>query len=421
MEPLVYGCVCSEGETGLVARNSYNLPGYGFRSASLQFVEGPAVAAQTSTDSEEAALSLTMAVVASSPGPLLLLDGDLNIVAASDSFSTTFDVDAAAAIGSGLSSLGAGEWDAPQLGSLLAATRSGAAKIGAYEMDLKRPGLAMRSVVIHAQRLVYLDLENVRVLMAVTDVTDARANEKLMDEALRQNLVLLQEVRHRVANSLQIIASVLLQNAKKSRSEEARLHLKDAHNRVMSVAELERQLAGSGSRSVELGAYFGNLCHSIAASMIADPAKVSLTVTGAGGVVGDRVSVSLGLIVTELVINALKHAFPDSRSGKVTVDCQVHGPNWTLAVSDDGVGMPADPAEIRTGLGTSIVQALAAQLQATVTTEAANPGTRVAIAHTQVGLADAVAADGMDAGRSARGPGDPSSTSSEKGIRHADR
>ena len=127
--------------------------------------------AAQSTDAEDAALSLTLAVVASSPGPLLLLDGDLNIVAASDSFSTTFEVDAADAVGGRLSSLGAGEWDVPQLGSLLAATRSGAAKIGAYEMDLKRPGLAMRNVVVHAQRLVYLDLENVRVLMAVTDVT----------------------------------------------------------------------------------------------------------------------------------------------------------------------------------------------------------------------------------------------------------
>jgi hypothetical protein len=74
----------------LAADISENLLGYGFRSASLQFLEGTAVAAQTPVYSEEAALSLTMAVVGSSPGPLLLLDGDFNVVAASASFDSTF-------------------------------------------------------------------------------------------------------------------------------------------------------------------------------------------------------------------------------------------------------------------------------------------------------------------------------------------
>jgi two-component sensor histidine kinase len=350
------------------------------------------MAAQTPTHSEEAALSLTMAVVASSPGPLLLLDGDLNVVAASTSFSSAFEVDQASMPGRALSSLGAGEWHVPQLRSLLDATLSGAAKIEAYEMDLKRPGRDDRHLVIHAQRLVYLDLENHRLLMAVSDVTEARADAKLKDDALRQNLVLLREVRHRVANSLQIIASVLLQNAKKTQSDETRSHLRDAHHRVMSIAALERQLAGTGARAVELHTYFGKLCDSIAASMIGDAHKISLSVTGTGGVVDDRVSVSLGLIVTELVINALKHAFPDGRPGAIVVHCEFHGPNWILSVTDDGVGMPTDPAEVRVGLGTSIVQALAAQLLATIETEPAHPGTRVVVAHTQIALVDDVAA-----------------------------
>ena len=339
------------------------------------------MAARSSSSTEEAALSLTMAVVASSTGPLLLLDGDLNIVAASTSFSRAFDVDAESATGQPLSSLGAGEWATPQLRSLLDATLSGAAKIEAYEIDLKRPGRETRRLVVHAQRLVYLDLENRRLLMAVSDVTDARADEKIKDDALRQNLVLLQEVRHRVANSLQIIASVLLQNARKSQSEETRGHLHDAHHRVMSIAALERQLAGSGDGEVDVGAYFRNLCDSIAASMIRDSQQLSLAVAGPCGVVEARVSVSLGLIVTELVINALKHAFPEGRCGKIVVDCDFRHANWSLTVSDDGVGMPVNPALVRTGLGTSIVEALAKQLEASVEIGPGRPGTRVVIAH----------------------------------------
>lgn len=334
---------------------------------------------------EEAALSLALAVVAASAGPLLLLDGDLNIVAASASFSQVFELDPPGAPGMPLAGLGDGEWDVPQLRSLLEATLSGAATIEAYEMDLKRPGRGARRLIIHAQRLVYLDLDNQRLVMAVTDVTDARASEREKDDILAQNLILLQEVRHRVANSLQIIASVLLQNARRTRSDETRGHLKDAHSRVMSVAALERLLAGSSEEQVELRGYFTSLCRSIGASMIADSDQLSLAVTGARGQVEGRVSVSMGLIVTELVINALKHAFPENRSGRITVACEFQGPNWTLVVTDNGVGMPSDPPQ---GLGTSIVQALAKQLDARVEIAPAQPGTRVTVTHNQVALVD---------------------------------
>jgi two-component sensor histidine kinase len=89
------------------------------------------------------------------------------------------------------------------------------------------------------------------------------------------------------------------------------------------------------------------------------------------------------LIVTELVINALKHAFPVNRGGNILVDYHSQGRNWTLSVSDNGVGMPAIPIA-QAGLGTTIVRALAAQLGAHVSVTDANPGTRVSVAHAQV-------------------------------------
>jgi two-component sensor histidine kinase len=92
------------------------------------------------------------------------------------------------------------------------------------------------------------------------------------------------------------------------------------------------------------------------------------------------VTVSLGLIVTELVINALKHAFPNQRRGRITVDYHSTEPGWMLTVSDDGVGMPP-AAETHSGLGSTIVQALASKLDATVEIFDTNPGTRVSIAH----------------------------------------
>ena len=144
-----------------------------------------------------------------------------------------------------LSRSGAGEWDVPQLRSLLNATLSGAAEVDAYEMDLKRDGRAPRRLVITAHQLDYGDAANVRLLLAVSDVTDARLAERLKDDLLREKAILFQELQHRVANSLQIIASVLMQSARRVPSAETRSHLYDAHSRVMSVAALQQQLAAS--------------------------------------------------------------------------------------------------------------------------------------------------------------------------------
>jgi two-component sensor histidine kinase len=122
--------------------------------------------------------------------------------------------------------------------------------------------------------------------------------------------------------------------------------------------------------------------------MIGDADQLSIDVATDKSKVHADVSVSLGLIVTELVINALKHAFPDGRSGKILVAYQARGPNWSLSVTDDGVGMPAGPVRATVGLGTSIVEALATQLRARVHVASANPGTNVSVIHTQIAVVD---------------------------------
>ena len=331
------------------------------------------------------AFSLTLAVVTASPAPLLLLDGRLTVVAASLSFCDVFELEPARVIGQPLYALDDGDWDSPGLRILMDATVGGQAAAEARDIDLKRPRRRARQLIIQARRLVYLDLEQTRILIGVTDITEATADAARQEKLLEENSVLLREVRHRVANSLQIIASVLLQNARKTSSEETRGHLKDAHGRVMAVAALERLLSTSESGDVDVHAYFGSLCQSIAASMIADPEQVSLTVEGGPGTVEARVSVSLGLIITELVINALKHAFPGERKGRIEVDYNFQGPNWVLRVRDDGVGMSRG-ATGGSGMGTSIVQALARQLGAIVEITPRHPGTQVSIQHIQVAL-----------------------------------
>jgi two-component sensor histidine kinase len=343
------------------------------------------------------ALNLALAVVASSTAPLLLLGEDLKLIAASKSFCRAFQIDPASVPGQPFRELGSGEWGVPQLLGLLKATASGYAEIDNYEIDLSRDGHENRRLVLNARKLDYGNGESVRLLVSVSDVTDARIAEKLKDDMLREKGVLLQELQHRVANSLQIIASVLMQSARKVQSDETRTHLYDAHQRVMSVATLQQQLVASSVADVELRPYFTALCESIGASMIRDHNQLSLDVSVDESSTSADVSVSLGLIVTELVINALKHAFPEDRSGKIKVDYRSHGPNWTLSVSDDGVGMPTDAAGAKPGLGTTIIQALTKQLQAVIKVADAKPGTAVSVVHAPIAAVQS--ANAQPAGR----------------------
>jgi two-component sensor histidine kinase len=116
--------------------------------------------------------------------------------------------------------------------------------------------------------------------------------------------------------------------------------------------------------------------------MISNPDLVKLTVDADDSVTTADRSVSMGLIVTELVINSLKHAYPGVEAkGAITVGFHATGDQWTLSVRDDGIGIKGQHTSGKPGLGTGIVNALAAQLSATVEVTDAEPGCRVSISH----------------------------------------
>ena len=147
----------------------------------------------------------------------------------------------------------------------------------------------------------------------------------------------------------------------------------------MSIAAVQKQLSMSQDGNVELRSYFTQLCESLGASMISDDDRLKISVTVDDSAVEAGVSVSLGLIVTELVINALKHAFLEQRTGTIKIDYRSDGSDWTLSVTDDGIGMPTGSYTSKAGLGTGIVEALVRNLQGEIQLSDANPGTAVTI------------------------------------------
>ena len=274
-------------------------------------------------------------------------------------------------------------WNIPALRKLLEDIIPKHHTVEAYEVEHEFPTIGRRTMLLNARQVFDEEHPDLALLLAIEDVTRRHDAEREKDELLRQKDVLLQEMQHRVANSLQIIASILLLKSRTVQSEETRLHLQDAHQRVMFVATVQQQLQASRlDDRIEIGPYLSKLCDSLAKSMIGERRPLSLKVQATAGAAVSSQAVSLGLIITELVINALKHAFPGRREGDILVRYDADGVDWRLSVSDNGVGRSDEVHErVHIGLGMSIVEALAHQLDARVEVSSGPQGTIVSIIH----------------------------------------
>jgi two-component sensor histidine kinase len=326
--------------------------------------------------------TLEEAIVDTVREPLLVLDQALRVVVASRSFYRAFQVTEAETQGRPFDELGNGQWRIPALRTLLEGIIPNHTTIEEYEVEHDFPAIGRRIMRLNARKVFYEGNNSTSLLVAIEDITVQRALELDRERLLGQKDLLLREMSHRVNNSLQIIASILLLKAQRVQSEDTRRHLEDAHERVMAVATVQEQLqALPYGTLIAVRDYLTRLCASLAASMIPEDQPVVLKVEADDGTVTSEQAVSIGLITTELVINGLKHAFPGGAAGTITVTFEATAYAWRLTVSDDGVGMAKGLAEapVRVGLGTSIVEALARQLRGQVTTDTATPGTSVSI------------------------------------------
>jgi two-component sensor histidine kinase len=333
---------------------------------------------------------LAHAIVNSIPEPFLVLDADLRVLEASLSFYEIFKVNPAETEGTLLYALGNGQWNIPALKLLLETILPEKTEMDNFEVEHDFADIGQKIMLLNARKVMYDDAGTMAILLAFRDITERRAIEQekaalleRAEELLRHNDMLLEEMRHRVANSLQIIASILLIKAQAVSSQETRFHLEDAHKRVMSVATVQQYLhMTDGVEQVEVCGYLEKLCEGLATSMVSESQPVKVNVICDNGMIASAHAVSVGLIVTELVINALKYAFPGGKKDAVIiVGYEISGTNWNLTVSDNGVGKSDTAAQTVGGLGTTIVDALAQQLDAKVDITNSPSGLRVAITH----------------------------------------
>ncbi len=329
-------------------------------------------------------IELAHAIVDTVRDPLVVLDRDLRVVTASRSFYKTFRLVRDDVRGRLFYEVDGGQWDIPELRDLLGTISSGQTTVDGYEVERKFPAIGHRVMLLNARKVFYEKGTHATVLLVFEDITDRRAIERQVQELLREKDMLLEEMRHRVANSLQIIASILLIKARTVQSEETRLQLEDAHQRVLSIAAVQEHLhLSGGNEPIALASYLAKLCETLARSMIGSSRPISLKVEADAGTANSRDAVSVGLIVTELVMNALKHAFPNEKpDAAIVVSFKVSGTDWKLTVSDNGIGKPdVSASDTKPGLGTSLVKALTRQLEAVVEVASNSFGTAVSVTH----------------------------------------
>jgi two-component sensor histidine kinase len=230
------------------------------------------------------------------------------------------------------------------------------------------------------------------LLAALTGAADAmrmrRAKENAEAELREQRdrfeklaverAMLLREVNHRVGNSLQLIAAFLQLQGGSSKNAQVKAALTDATRRVMAVAQVHKRLYTSDDvQSVSVDQYLAALVEDLAKTDTSDTPALTLAAEPID-LDPDR-AVAIGVIVNELVLNAMKYAYPDEK-GPIRVGLKrVNGKRAMLSVEDDGIGHGIKTLPRSTGLGRSIVGAMASRLNADVVYDRAHSGTRVVI------------------------------------------
>lgn len=220
--------------------------------------------------------------------------------------------------------------------------------------------------------------EGKRVIAIVKDVSEARQVEQTVRDALKEKDLLLGEIHHRVKNNLQIVQSLLDMQAGLTTDERAASALRDSQGRIQSMALIHQTLYQSHDfGKVEFADFLRSLMTHLQNSY--GRSEIRMDTTAEAVRLGIDRAIPCGLIVNELITNALKHGFPAGRSGSVQVELQLlRGNDIKVAVSDDGVGIP-DTLDLDNlpSLGFQLIGVLTEQLHAQVQIQRSGP-TRVA-------------------------------------------
>ncbi|WP_293905289.1 sensor histidine kinase [Phenylobacterium sp.] len=195
--------------------------------------------------------------------------------------------------------------------------------------------------------------------------------------ALARQAARHREVEHRVKNTLQLISSIALLQGRRAQDEAARQALRAIQQRVAAVSVAHRHVGwNDDAEQVEVAALVREIVSDLAGSAGREGVAIDLDLEPV--TIPGRQGAPVALLLSETVGNALRHAFPEGRSGRVRVTLRRLGGTFELSVADDGVGLAVD-ATPASGFGLTVAQLMAQQLRGRLVTEPAQPGLRLTV------------------------------------------
>ena len=310
---------------------------------------------------------------------LLVLEPDLTIRFANRAFCDKFSVVPEHTVGRKLYELGNEEWDIPKLRSALETIISGERTFEGFEVEQFFPSIGQRVMCLNARKVYRPGNKIQLILLAIEDVTERVRLEREHAIVSERIGVLLQEMTHRIKNSLQIIVSMVSLEAHNQKSGEGKAALERVSHRIAALGRLYSMLGETNSvEAVDATSYLEALCRDLIESVQKEyGTSIALKTDIASEQLPVDRAVPLGLIVNELVTNAVKYAFPGDPKGTISVTLKRFAGELRLTVADDGQG--ADPQRADSGLGGRLVDTFARQLGGWVERVSSNKGTIVCL------------------------------------------
>lgn len=206
--------------------------------------------------------------------------------------------------------------------------------------------------------------------LLIKEILERRYVESELKQSLAEKDVLLKEIHHRVKNNLQIISSLLNLQSRKLKDEKALASFVESNNRIRSIATLHEQLYRSKDLSrIDFKAHIKNMTNHLMRSYGVGSDHISVVIDSEQIYLDINTAIPLGLIVNELVSNAITHGFDGGKKGEIKIEFRKTLDKYTLSVSNDGVGLPQDfDIGGSTTLGLELVSSLSKQLKAAITT-----------------------------------------------------
>jgi two-component system, chemotaxis family, CheB/CheR fusion protein len=320
----------------------------------------------------EAARDYANAIVETVRQPLLVLDRELRIVRANQCFYETFALTPAQAEQQSIFEVNDRVWNLPALRDLFANVLDRDTEFQDFEVTYSRTSQPDR-VLLFSARQLRDDLHQQSILLAISDISDRRQTEIQISDSLTEKEVLLREIHHRVKNNLQIVSSLLSLQSNRIDDSQAIEILQDSQNRVRAMASIHEILYQSlNLAALNFADYVQTLVTNLFTSYNVDRSQISLQVNVPVGVTIDiDRAVLCGLIISELVTNALKHGFGDDLHGKVSIELVNSGDDLLiLSVGNNGQALAPDfdLSNVQT-MGLKLVTALIGQIKGSLEVE----------------------------------------------------